>query len=226
MAIPLNDNVQIDSPKPHDSRYFASANIPLTLVAAVNAGIPSTKRYPGLPVNINNVEYWYKDGIANEDLVLKTVANQDISGKVDKVVGERLINAAEITKLSNQSGVNTGDQDLSVFYTKPQVDAKVTSIYRFRGNVANYASLPSTGLVIGDVYNLTDTGANWAWTGTVWDNIGNTIDISGKVDKVVGERLINAAEINKLSNQSGINTGDQDLSGKVNKVIEIGRAHV
>ena len=37
---------------------------------------------------------------------------------------------------------------------------------------------------------------------------------SNKVSKVAGERLINAAEILKLGNQSGINTGDQDLSGK------------
>ena len=40
-----------------------------------------------------------------------------------------------------------------------------------------------------------------------------------KVDKVAGERLINAAEITKLGNQSGTNTGDQDLSGKVDKVV-------
>jgi len=44
----------------------------------------------------------------------------------------------------------------------------------------------------------------------------SNVDISGKVDKVTGERLINALEITKLSNQSGTNTGDQDLSGKEN----------
>jgi hypothetical protein len=39
--------------------------------------------------------------------------------------------------------------------------------------------------------------------------------IANKVDKVA-ERLINAAEIIKLSNQSGVNTGDQDLTGLFN----------
>jgi hypothetical protein len=33
-----------------------------------------------------------------------------LANKVDKVTGERLINAAEITKLANQTGTNTGDQ--------------------------------------------------------------------------------------------------------------------
>jgi hypothetical protein len=70
--------------------------------------------------------------------------------------------------------------ELADRYTKSEVDAKVASVYVFKGNVANYAALPSTGLTIGDVYNLTDTGENYAWTGTVWDNLGTTIDVSGK----------------------------------------------
>lgn len=39
-----------------------------------------------------------------------------------------------------------------------------------------------------------------------------------KVDKVAGSRLITSAEGTILSNTSGVNTGDQDLSGKVDKV--------
>ncbi|MFA9192766.1 hypothetical protein AAGV28_15445, partial [Flavobacterium sp. FZUC8N2.13] len=47
-----------------------------------------------------------------------------LDAKVDKVDGERLINASEITKLSNQSGTNTGDQDLSSFATTTALDLK------------------------------------------------------------------------------------------------------
>jgi hypothetical protein len=43
--------------------------------------------------------------------------------KVDKVSGERLINADEIVKLSNQS-IQTGDQDLTPYETILQVDTK------------------------------------------------------------------------------------------------------
>lgn len=39
-----------------------------------------------------------------------------------------------------------------------------------------------------------------------------------KVDKVAGSRLITSAEATILGNTSGVNTGDQDLSGKVDKV--------
>jgi hypothetical protein len=72
--------------------------------------------------------------------------------------------------------------DLSNYYNKTEIDSKISSVYKFRGNVANYASLPTVGLTIGDVYNALDTDKNWAWTGTVWDNLGGTFDISGKQD--------------------------------------------
>jgi hypothetical protein len=70
--------------------------------------------------------------------------------------------------------------ELADRYTKSEVDAKVASVYVFKGNVANYAALPSSGQTIGWTYNLNDTGANYAWTGTDWDKLGDTIDISGK----------------------------------------------
>lgn len=62
-------------------------------------------------------------------------------------------------------------------------DAKVSTVYKFKGSVANFASLPSSGQVVGDVWNLTDTGMNYVWTGTLWDALGTTVDISNKQDK-------------------------------------------
>ena len=50
-------------------------------------------------------------------------------------------------------------------YTKTEVDAKVASVYKYKGSVANEAALPTEGQVVGDVYNLEDTGMNVAWTG-------------------------------------------------------------
>lgn len=41
----------------------------------------------------------------------------DLANKVDKVTGERLINATEITKLSNTSGTNSGDNAVNSLYS-------------------------------------------------------------------------------------------------------------
>jgi streptogramin lyase len=53
-------------------------------------------------------------------------------------------------------------------------DSRLTSVYIFKGSVDNYASLPNTGLTNGDVYNVLDTGANYAWADTFWDKLGDT----------------------------------------------------
>jgi len=51
---------------------------------------------------------------------------------------------------------------------------------------------------------------------------GLTDALINKVDKVVGERLITAGEITLLGNQSGTNTGDQDISGIASNTLAIG----
>ncbi|HPQ79100.1 MAG TPA: hypothetical protein PLG47_01445 [Candidatus Dojkabacteria bacterium] len=57
-------------------------------------------------------------------------------------------------------------------YTKTEIDNKVSAVYKFKGSVNTYADLPATNQVVGDVYNVNDTGINYAWDGTEWDNIG------------------------------------------------------
>lgn len=47
----------------------------------------------------------------------------------------------------------------------------IANAYIYRGSVANKAALP-TGATAGDVYNVEDTGMNWAWNGAEWDNLG------------------------------------------------------
>ena len=73
--------------------------------------------------------------------------------------------------------------DLSYYYTKTDIDNKVSSVYKHRGSVATYQDLPDTNLTIGDVYNVETDGNNYAWTGIEWDKLGGTVDISGKEDK-------------------------------------------
>ena len=68
-------------------------------------------------------------------------------------------------------------------YTKGEVDAKVSSVYKYKGSVLNESSLPQAEQVIGDVYNLEDTGMNVAWDGTKWDKLGSTVDLTPYITK-------------------------------------------
>lgn len=72
---------------------------------------------------------------------------------------------------------------------KSYVDSKVSSVYVYKGSVTNYSELASiTTKEAGDVYNVvnangsTPGGTNYAWTGTEWDALGGTIDLSNYVE--------------------------------------------
>lgn len=62
---------------------------------------------------------------------------------------------------------------------KPDLALKsdLANAYRFKGSVANYASLPAENNASGDVWNVDATGMNYAWTGEAWDALGETFAI-------------------------------------------------
>lgn len=102
-------------------------------------------------------------------------------------------------------GTPTADDDAA---TKKYVDDKVSTVYKYKGSVANYSDLPTENNEVGDVYNVENAdpehgikaGDNVAWTGTTWDVLGGTIDLSNyatkddldnKLDKVTGQTAYN-----------------------------------
>ena len=60
--------------------------------------------------------------------------------------------------------------------------SKMSRVMEYKGNVATFADLPTTAK-IGDVWNVLDTGANYAWEGTTWDKFGELVDLSGYYTK-------------------------------------------
>lgn len=87
-------------------------------------------------------------------------------------------------------GVNI---DLSA-YAK---SADISTVYKYKGSVENYAALPTVDQAAGDVYNVVaadtehgiNAGDNVAWNGTAWDNLAGVVDLSGYVPKEDGKGL-------------------------------------
>ena len=67
----------------------------------------------------------------------------------------------------------------------------ISTVYKYKGSVDNYAALPQDENEVGDVYNLNDTGMNYVWTGTAWDALGQVFTITaidnGTIDTIMGE---------------------------------------
>lgn len=58
-----------------------------------------------------------------------------------------------------------------------QIKDSLGNVYVYKGSVNSYSNLPS-GASVGDVYNVVSNGKNYAWTGSEWDDLGGTVDLS------------------------------------------------
>jgi hypothetical protein len=64
--------------------------------------------------------------------------------------------------------------------------SELGNVYKYMGSVANYAALPTlSALGTNDpapVYDCQDTGKNYAWNGTSWDDLGGTLSVEAATD--------------------------------------------
>lgn len=113
------------------------------------------------------------------DQALETKVTQGYTAAVE---GEKAAREAAVALLATKvelEGVNaTLTGKFGDYYTKGEVDGKLASIYRFKGSVAAEDQLPKQDQVIGDVYNVEDTGMNVAWDGKKWDKLGSVINLA------------------------------------------------
>ena len=105
MAINLDDNIRVGQQKPTDDRYFNNL-VPYTSVAEANSLLPLAVRYPNLLISINGVEYWYKDGIEDVNLVIKSITSDNATNKSTSVSGSTVTDALD--NLQTQILANTG----------------------------------------------------------------------------------------------------------------------
>jgi hypothetical protein len=104
MAIQLSDNIFVGQQKPVEDKYYNGLS-PYTNTAQVNSTLDSAIRYRGLTVNVNGVEYWYRDGIADGDLVSKGGGGGSIEVQDE---GSSVENAATILNFTGSGVVATG----------------------------------------------------------------------------------------------------------------------
>ena len=108
---------------------------------------------------------------------------------------------ADASALNNYVTTTTADST----YAKK---SDITNIYKFKGTKTNYADLPTTNRVTGDVWNITNAdaehgikaGDNVAWNGTAWDNLSGTVDLSAYATTATTDAM--SADIKKLMDKA------------------------
>lgn len=115
--------------------------------------------------------------------------------------------------------------DKSDTYTKAQVDAKLSGVYKVKRS-STFEALPKDNNVVGDVYNITnafnlggkhyDAGTNVVWTEDGWDALSGSFDttaIEGSIQEVADDL---AQEIlDRTQADTTINNNVSSLSNRV-----------
>jgi hypothetical protein len=97
-----------------------------------------------------------------------------------------------------------------------QYAESIGAALKYKGSVSTYSALPSTGQEIGDTWNVLDTGDNYAWTGTEWDKLSGTVDLSAYrtaaaqdlIDATKQDTLVSGTNIKTVNNTSLLGSGD------------------
>ena len=84
------------------------------------------------------------------------------------------------TKIESYDYVSNTELNAKSYATETYVDSKVSSVYKYKGSVSTYGDLSQYEDTAeeGDVYNVESDGQNYAWTGSAWDSLGATVDLS------------------------------------------------
>ena len=129
------------------------------------------------------------------------------TGKIadDAVTADKLADGINVSVFTNDADYQTGSEVQSA------ITSAVTSVYKYKGAVANQESLPKSDQTVGDVYNVTDTGMNYAWDGTKWDALGSVTTL---------ETLGVTASATELNYVKGVTSGIQEQINAVNGKID------
>ena len=154
------------------------------------------------PIEVSSWTSWVKYALASElTSAVETINNNitsineeitTIKGNITSIEGDITelqgsLGSAEddITAVTNALDAHKADYDNPHKVTAEQLG--LTTVYQYKGSVATYADLPTTGQKVGDVWNVETAdpdhgikaGDNVAWDGAQWDILGGNHDLSG-----------------------------------------------
>lgn len=179
-------NVVIENNKFVEAGYESSVDLPGNRHNAVSKEAIVTKFQQYITKTDASTTYATKDSLNNE--VNQLV--EEINLKLDDTV-------AASTYLRQD--------DANTTYAKK---TDITNIYKFKGTKTNYSDLPKTGVIAGDVWNITNAdaehgikaGDNVAWNGDAWDNLSGVTDLSAYATTTTTDAM--SADIKKLMDKA------------------------
>lgn len=199
------DEIIAEGGEPNVIETVKVDNNPLTPDAnkAVNIDLSGKANVADVPTATSDLT---NDGDGDSNFATESYVEQH-GGKIDKIKvngAEQTITNKEVdisvpTKTSDLSNDNNYQTDIDV---ATAIGTAVASAYKYKGSVATYNDLPSSGNNTGDVYDVQANGMNYAWNGTAWDALGAYVDTSNFWTSQAGQSnslvAMTVAEINAI----------------------------
>ena len=114
--------------------------------------------------------------VSDLDLAL----SQEVQRATDRETALNTKIEAETTRATGvEQTLDSTKADKATTYTKTEVDGMLSGAMHFKGAVATIADLNNIqNPSVGDLYNVSETGANYAWDGTQWVKMAENVDLS------------------------------------------------
>lgn len=152
-----------------------------------------------LVTNGDGTTQWKTHEIGTGSITTEMIADDAVTA--DKIADGVIPDA--VSDLTNDLQFQTQQQVTEAI--SEAVSTAVSAVYKYKGSVANQGALPSEPApTTGDVYNVEDTGMNYAWNGTKWDALGSVTTLTS---------LGVTATATELNYMSGVTSGVQ---GQIN----------
>ena len=221
MAILLNDNLNIAAPKPTDARFGPYADL-----GTAKTSVPSYQRYIGLTVGVGinpTVEYWWKSGVADTDLIEKIPAVAPSTTISDGDKGDIVVSASGSTwtidnsavSLAKMANVATG----TVFYRKTAATGapEVQTLSQLKTDLAitkadvGLDAVNNTSDLAKPISTLTQTALNTKAASTHTHAIADTTGLQTALDAKQAT-LVSGTNIKTINNSSLLGSGNITIS--------------
>ena len=168
-----------------------------------------------------------------DDRIYLSPGIESLASEVDRMVPESAMSSATDSDSEETVATSKAVKD-AIQAANEYADGKLSSVYTPKGSVQTYSDLSEKEATAnpGDVWDVTDTGMNYAWTGEKWDELGPVlsnvqmkltagagiyIDPSNEVSVSVGgisTTMIGAKQVTgaKIADQTLLNSNFSDNS--------------
>lgn len=190
-------NLEVKKNAPLDSRIVVDTLLELTESSTWADNENKVWLYDGIVVSVRENHGLYM--LTNYDAVTAPTAYSDMNNWVAVDASAARIDVVDNLTSTDNTKALAASQGKILSDKIEEVKNSLSSVYNYKGSVADYASLP-TNAVKGDVYNVVaangniPAGTNYAWNGTEWDALGGSVDLSGYYTKLEVDSAIENAK--------------------------------